>query len=57
MGSALEKKNRWEILKIFSEISEDILGMAIDLRNTIIAFYVWLFYKEKSICSNIAMIC
>jgi len=36
-------------LEIFSEISEDILGMAVDLRNTSKAFFMLDYFIKKKV--------
>ena len=42
-----KKENGWEILEILSEIPKEILGIAIDLGSTTIAFYVYDFMKKR----------
>jgi len=46
----LAKKERsWEILEIFSDFPESVLGVAIDLGSTTIAFYIYDFIKKEVI--------
>jgi len=44
-----KKENEWEILEIFYELPENVLGVAVDLGSTTIAFYVYDFLKNKLI--------
>ncbi|MCD6489248.1 MAG: DUF4445 domain-containing protein [Thermodesulfobacterium sp.] len=44
-----KKENEWKVLEIFNELPENVLGVAIDLGSTTIAFYVYDFLKNKLI--------